>query len=294
MGLKQRSPEWYKCLETTIGGSDIYTIMGKNPFKHPIDLYDELKNPGSRKTFVNEAMQRGTDLEDEAREWYNKRARFSMYQPDCEIHPQHPFLRASLDGIDFSGKRALEIKSPQDNKLKAVKEYGVSDDYYCQIQYQYWFFESLEMIDLLVYQGNDFTTFGRTNGIFPVEKDVTFINAMMDQVFDFYNSLANNNPPSDTRNKTEYEQIDNDFWQTKYKALKEIRERISSDTKTEKEIKEQIERFANGRNLKGLGMSISHIASKGTIDYSIIPELNSIDLERYRRNDYIKTTIRTS
>lgn len=135
--------EWLEERKKGIGGSDASIIVGLNPYKNNIELWEEKTGRKqaediSEKTYV----KYGVSIED------NLRQSFSIKHPEFEViheenaivkHPKYPFLFASLDGIlinkETGEKGILEIKtsailrSMQKEKWKNK----VPDNYFIQV-----------------------------------------------------------------------------------------------------------------------------------------------------------------
>lgn len=135
--------EWLEERKMGIGGSDCATIMGLNPYKTNVELWEE-------KTGKKEAIdisdkpyvKYGIKMED------NLRQSFAIKHPEFEIvhkentiirHPKFPFLFASLDGtlirIQTREKGILEIKTTtiRSAKQKEIWKDGIPSNYYCQV-----------------------------------------------------------------------------------------------------------------------------------------------------------------
>ena|SRR5271170_632170 len=48
-------------------------------------------------------------------------------------------------------------------------------------------------------------------------------------------------------------------------------------------LRDRLVSLSSGSNCRGFGISVSSIKRKGNIDYSKIPELKNVDLEKYRK-----------
>lgn len=131
--LKQGSPEWLQWRQGGIGGSDAGAIMASSPYMDVIELYQRKLNLLPEIT-VNAAMQRGHDLEPIARVEFEMQEGISM-APGCYMHPEHHFMRASLDGISADGKTILEIKAPGLTTHREAIEGKVKPYYYTQMQH---------------------------------------------------------------------------------------------------------------------------------------------------------------
>lgn len=133
----QDSPKWLEWRESGVGGSEVSIIMGALPFKwnDVLELW-KLKTKMKESDFVmNEAMQKGKDLEPEARERYMSVTKTKV-KPTCFERTDFPFFRVSLDGITSDYKHIVEIKCPGLSKWKDAKMGRVAEYYYPQMQYQ--------------------------------------------------------------------------------------------------------------------------------------------------------------
>lgn len=134
--LIQGSKEWHEYRAKGLGGSDSCKLMGSLPFLwgSVTDLWKD--KMGLAPDFVmNDAVQFGMDNEDNAREYYEQISGYKVH-PDCHIHDEHNFLRASLDGITKDGSLSVEIKVPSDYAWESAKKGIVKDYYYTQMQHQ--------------------------------------------------------------------------------------------------------------------------------------------------------------
>jgi len=136
--------DWLKERKKGIGGSDASAILGLNPYKTNVQLWEEkvgLREPEdiSDKDYV----KYGTDAEDMLRKL------FAMDYPEYTVshpdgfemlwHPQYPFLFASLDAAlaerETGRKGVLEIKTT--NILQSMQKEKwreqIPDNYYIQV-----------------------------------------------------------------------------------------------------------------------------------------------------------------
>lgn len=134
--------EWLKNREKGIGGSDASAIIGMNPYKTNIELFEEktgrrIPEDISEKSYV----KYGTAMEPLIRE------QFSIDYPEYTVlyHENrilrsvaYPFLQASLDGelVDQAGRHGiLEIKTTnilQSMQYEKWKD-RIPDNYYIQV-----------------------------------------------------------------------------------------------------------------------------------------------------------------
>lgn len=135
--------EWLEERKKGIGGSDASAILGLNPYKDNIKLWEE--KTGRRQAediSEKEYVKYGTNAEDLLREL------FKLDYPKYEVrhdentiikHPKYPFLFASLDGTLIDKETGemgiLEIKTTnilQSMQKEKWKE-KIPDNYYCQV-----------------------------------------------------------------------------------------------------------------------------------------------------------------
>lgn len=96
-----------------IGGSDVATIFGINPWQTRLELY--LEKLGEYKPKDSPRARMGRILEPGLRLEYIKETGFNVTPPDeidgPIINPKYPWLRANVDGLIETEKMILEIKT---------------------------------------------------------------------------------------------------------------------------------------------------------------------------------------
>lgn len=131
----QRSASWLKWRRHKLGASDASAIMGTNSFTSIGALWDEklgLRAPQEE----NAAMARGNALEDEARSAFELETGYVMFPQVC-IHPEYPWMIASLDGMTIEKDVAVEIKCPgMKVSYETFTSRKVPEYYYAQLQHQ--------------------------------------------------------------------------------------------------------------------------------------------------------------
>lgn len=130
--LDQRSPAWHEYRKHGLGSSDISSIMGLNPYKSAIDVYNEKHNGGS--SYTNSAMQRGVKYETEALSWASNMLKQDLL-PLCIENIEHPWMRASLDGYSKEGNFIVEIKVPTEKNFETQCR-EIDPMHHCQVQWQ--------------------------------------------------------------------------------------------------------------------------------------------------------------
>ncbi len=135
--------EWLKERQKGIGGSDAAVILGLNPYKNNIRLWEEKTGRVQADDISDKPyVKYGTQAEEYLRELF--KLDFPQYEVSHDEntiikHPKYPFLFASLDG-QLADKETgelgiLEIKTTnilQSMQKEKWKE-KIPDNYFCQV-----------------------------------------------------------------------------------------------------------------------------------------------------------------
>jgi putative phage-type endonuclease len=108
------TPEQLAIRKHGIGGSEIAAVAGLSPWAGPLDVY--LEKTGQTEDKDNSNMERGRFLEDGLRQWFTFRTGQAVRKATTLVHPEHPIVIATPDGIvhdDMVDLGVLELKSPQ-------------------------------------------------------------------------------------------------------------------------------------------------------------------------------------
>ena len=131
--------EWLEARKNYIGGSDASAILGLNPWKSNIELWEEktgLREPKSIDDLVY--VQYGTKAEELLRELFKlDYPKYKViYEPNNSyMNDKYEFARASLDGLILTpeGKKGiLEIKTTSATNYLKWKD-KIPDNYYIQV-----------------------------------------------------------------------------------------------------------------------------------------------------------------
>lgn len=135
--------EWLEERKKGIGGSDAAVILGLNPYKNNIRLWEEKTGKVQAEDISDKPyVKYGTQAEDLLRELFKLDfPQYEVFHDENTIikHPKYPFLFASLDGqlVDKeTGELGiLEIKTTnilQSMQKEKWKE-KIPDNYFCQV-----------------------------------------------------------------------------------------------------------------------------------------------------------------
>ena len=274
--LNQNTEEWLSWRNGGIGASDAPVILGQSPWKTPYQLYIE-KTTGETSFQGNQATNKGHRLESFARKAAEEELNM-IFHPKCYQHVEYSWMRASLDGISMDGE-ILEIKCPynpndpkSDHQLALNGE--IPEKYYAQLQHQ--------LAVAQASKGYYYSFDGEKGVVIPFERDEDFILKLIDKEKAFCECLQKLKPPKLT--VRDYQVFEGEelckkadrvlTLRKEAEAVKEELDALESELKTE---------YAQETGAILGNLRITRFLKKGSIDYTAIPEIKEVDLERYRR-----------
>lgn len=172
-----------------IGASEISTVCGMNPFSSPWDLWTR-KIGEAPDVEQNEPMEWGNRLESAIRQKYCDETGFTVEVPkESMFHPEHPFARATPDGIVFGPERIglVQIKNVS---FWLGREWEVAPPAYVQLQTQWEMLvagDSRNDVAALI-AGNEFR-------LFTVHRDDATIAHLVTIALDFWHRVEKRIPP---------------------------------------------------------------------------------------------------
>lgn len=130
----QRTEEWYKQRRQLLTASEVAGALDIKPYAsyRGSPRADLLKKKLENKPFSNMFTLHGQKYEDDARDLMASVLGEEVHDVGLLVHPQHPWLGASPDGVTSSGK-CIEIKCPL---RRAIVPGAVPSHYMPQIQVQ--------------------------------------------------------------------------------------------------------------------------------------------------------------
>ncbi len=165
--------DWHLWRSNGIGSSDASIIVGVNPYQsRDVLLYTKaIRVPVIRESA---AIKHGQFLEKYIREFLNDKYGLNLKPLFC-THDQHPFLIASVDGIDTTNKVLVEIKAP------TQPYHGIPIYYLVQVYHQ---------LIVTGYEKALFVVYCRNSiDIREVHRNETAIQYIMDKEIEFWNQV---------------------------------------------------------------------------------------------------------
>ena len=135
---KMTREEWLQLRRRGIGGSDASVIMGKNPYRSILQLWEEKTGKLPVTDEGNEYTYWGNVMEPIIRKEFMNRTGLKVRQKHAMIiHKDYPYLFADVDGIvtDERGEKCIfEAKKASQYKAEQWED-GVPEEYILQVQH---------------------------------------------------------------------------------------------------------------------------------------------------------------
>lgn len=277
----QNTPAWLEFRKNKIGASDAPIIMEDSPWSTPYELWKNKMGLSEPRT-ISAYMERGHDLEEGARNFFEKQTGIAVY-PQVILHDTLEWMMASVDGLSIDGKTVVEIKCPGKQDHALAKNGTVPAKYYAQLQHQMAVCNVPSMYYLSYDVWSDNITRRREEEgyIIEVKRDPDYIKDLIQKETDFWNCMQSFNAP-DLCDR-DFENKDDDIWIETACEWLDINVKIKALEEREQEIRGCLNQLSGGRNCSGGGIRVTKVVRKGSIDYSKIPVLHSVDLEQYRK-----------
>jgi len=265
--IEQKSFEWLEMRKKSVTSTDSAVIMLHSPYKTPYKLW--LQKLGLEDgEFDNAAMKHGREMEPYALSLFNKQYGCNCI-PIVAFHEEHSFMMASIDGYDSEKKIVIEIKCPTSSKLLSDDIPGI---YYSQMQHIL-SVTGLQLCHYVIFY----------DGIIhhlEVNRNDEYINELIEKEKEFYKCLQELTPPAlaekdYTLASEEWEKID-----SKRRIVKQV---IRELEEQEKVMKDSLISLAGQMNTVGIETKLTKVVQAGRVDYSVIPELQGVDLTPYRK-----------
>lgn len=278
--LEQGTKEWHEWRASGIGGSDIATVLGKNPYKTPYKLYCE-RTGRIQPDKPSAAMLEGIRQEPFARALFEQKHGMKV-KPVCYEHDEYPWVHASLDGLSWDGKTNVQIKVRQPHNFRAMVEIGDAPEYmFLQTQWEM-LASGAERSVLFVVNAATGDTWERCYDSDPELQAQMRLGAAV-----FWECLQEEIAPSLCDEDLEFKRFDDE------ESYAIIKERIATLQKEEKRLKERILLQAGSQSCRGERITVKH-SDRETVDWkafatALDPSLNDID--KYTKTSTI-TTIR--
>jgi len=271
----ENDAEWLAFRKDHIGASDCSIIMGTSKWKTNNGMIKTPKLLFQEKLGLdtmncdNAATRYGKAMEEPARQVYQEMVS-DLFEPMCIKNSKYPYAMVSLDGLNITDDRAVEIKNCSLADHEIARQGKVPDKYYSQVQMQIMVTEFSEI---------DYFSFHDNEGIIvKVKRDDEYILELDNKLKAFWNCVTNFIEPE----LTEDDYIEQDQeWFKKAKQLYNVQQTLKPLVAEEKVLKDELKLLSNDRNSKFGDLLYTRSIYAGRVDYKSIPEIENIDLTKY-------------
>lgn len=281
--------KWLEERKKGIGGSEASMVIGVNPWKSKLELWNEKVTQQSNIDATKQLMFKvGHILEPIIAEEYTKETGRILEERPLKIHPKYPFILGNIDreivgGAKGRGPGILEIKTK--GAWTNWHEEEIPIYYHAQIQHYLNLYNyawgSFAVLDLGVMKLN----------IVDVERDDEFISKLVKEEIEFWKLVEYKTPPPVSPTKACEE-----FLREKYKVSESITIDISANEEAIKwaamlrEAKRNIKAFdimeteAKNHLMSLVGTAEKALGNGYTISWKAPKDKEVFDLERFKRD----------
>ncbi len=269
--LEQGSQAWLDFRKNMIGASDAPIIMGESPNATPYQLWQR-KNGFIPEVKENEAMRRGKELEPIARGKAESILGYN-FVPCVAVSEDNPWMIASYDGLDLEKNVIIEIKCPGQEDHQCALHGKVPKKYQAQLLHQM----IVAKVESIIY----FSFYHDTYKIVEFDMHEPDAQILIKKEKEFWDGLQNLDPPQLTQR--DYNHRTDLAWDLLTDEWKELCEQIEYLESIKAKTREMIIDISQNKNCMGNGVKVQKIIRKGGVDYSTVPELIGVDLEKHRK-----------
>ncbi|MCF7996208.1 MAG: YqaJ viral recombinase family protein [Chromatiaceae bacterium] len=302
--IAQRTPAWQQWRGQGITASEAAIILDHSPYKTRWRLWAERTGLARAADLSrNPQVQRGNQLEDAARQWF-EHAYDTLLMPLCAEANEEPILRASFDGINDAGE-PVELKVPSAKTYRAVCAQGREAEayrlYLPQVQHQL-YVAGAEKGYLVFHQD------AQTNTVFEIARDAELIETLVEQALAFWELIQQRQEPAKDPVRDLYlpppEQAEDwnalagryrDAWREAQVHEAEVKR---CKTELDQLQTDLVAMMGEALIAESAGLRITRFCANGSVDYpalvkALLPPLPSETLEQYRRksSERVRVTV---
>jgi putative phage-type endonuclease len=269
--------EWHKKRSMGIGGSDIGVVMGDSPYKTRYQLWlEKTKRIQAEDISGKFHVQRGVMNEPVARAKFEEMSQM-RFEPRSWVIDGKEYLRCNDDGWNDQFKAMLEIKTMGARPHADVANGIVPPHYLQQLQYNMGIAKA-NIGYFISYRPEDGTLYAVT-----VHPDLALQEKLMQAAEKFWLDHVIGDTPPELTDGDYQNCLDPDF-EDASERYKQIKAQIKLLEEEMEEVETRLQGFlGNAGAIRQNGLLIQRIVRKGNVEYTKIPELQGVDLEKYRK-----------
>jgi putative phage-type endonuclease len=273
--VEQRSEEWKAFRRNKIGASDAPIIMGVSPYKTPLQLWEE--KVLERDDKENASMKFGNENEAHILKLVEKKFG-KKFKPQVLQSSLYGWQIASLDGIS-KDKTVIEIKCNNEEAHGMVAQGKCPDKYFPQIQHQA-FVAGVQSVINISFHKDDLQ-------YLEIGADETYQDDLLAKESEFWERMVNFDPPP----ATDRDLVCMDHNEAFMQKMASISEWAEEARKLKELIdagKKELISQSSGRSITTRLGKMTRYLERGRIDYEAIPELQGVDLNKFRKAAFEK------
>lgn len=270
------NPDWLKWRSLGLGASDISVILRSNPYKTPLQLWEE-KCGFSSGPPMTSAMEHGIKNEPIARSWINKHMDLNL-EPLCVEDDEISYIRASLDGYDAERNVICEIKCPISKVVieKARNKQLIHDYWFHQMQWQIMIMKPKRAIFAIWDYQNQCCVHVEMFG----EENLHFV--MRKKAKEFWHRVQIGKAP-EALNK-DYITLEDEGLIPLFQEYQDLCDREKMIKEGKQEVKNKIVDFGDDGNFKAHGYKVTRMQPRTTYEMEQM-RLDGIDIDKYSRKN---------
>jgi len=272
--MEQNTNQWLEWRRGGIGSSDAPIIMGVSPYRTPYQLWEEklgLADYSGGNEFIK---QKGHTYETRARNMYCLESGLEV-KPLLVQSEDFPMLRASLDGWSQEKKIIVEFKFVGERVFESD---DIVEHHWPQLQHQMMITDAVELHYVKYSEPQDKIK------IKIVKPDPLYHEKLLGEELSFWGKVRSRTPPPLT--ERDYVRVSDQDLSILVERWSQSRSLLEVVAREEEGLRKKILEasvFSQHRRLRINNVKIVKSTRKGSVDYSKIPELAGVDLERYRK-----------
>lgn len=283
INLEQGSPEWHAHRRNHANASEAGCVMNCSPWKPDswLQLW-RIKN-GQDEIVQNHAMRRGIEREAITRQWASEKYRID-FQPAVVVDDDG-WMSASLDGISPDGSVILEVKNTSNTSdtWKAALIGRIEPNYLAQVQEQLLVSVAIRCL-FVVDNGID------TPIAIHVISDPEYQELLIHEWKRFWTHMTDFSPPETGAN--DITPMDGPEWAVAVSQYRVANVCLKDAEKASEEARKALVAMCGENHAcQGCGLRVRQNYRRGSVEYSKVPELAGIDLNRYRKDGSVVWTI---
>ena len=273
INVEQGTPEWLAWRKTVITATDCPALLGSSPWSTAYQCWQR-KLGLLEEQPANSSMERGRLLEPIAREAFIETYGIEM-QPAVVESSTWEYMGASLDGLSPCETYILEIKCGGYKQHAMAKDGVIPQHYQDQIQHQ------------LLVTGAQKAFYYHFNGeegicveIFP---DIKFKDTFLLVASKFWNHVILQDPPE--LQPLDYKDMSADpLWEVYADGYRHVVQQIKILEEHKEQYREELLKLCADQPCIGKGVKVIKTMVKGRVAYDEIPELQGVNVDKYRKS----------